>query len=149
MHIRLAILSLEQGLSVGIARDGLQQHFQGFVAGFEYTLYGLFGTSADVGLLGEYHFDSRWDDALTAFNHDVFTGTRITLNDTQDTTLLGGVFFDHENHSTSARVEFERRFGSHFTLELQGQWFASSDADEISYAFRRDSFLSVALRRYF
>lgn len=132
-----------------IARDGKGQHYQAFVGGFEYTFYGVFGSATDVGVLGEYHYDSRGPDALNILNNDLFLGTRLGMNDSQDTSMLAGLFLDHETGSSSFRVEFERRLGSNYTLEVQSQWFIYSDAADPVYDFRRDSFIQIALRRYF
>jgi hypothetical protein len=133
----------------GLARDGRGQHFQAAVGGFEYTFYGLWESSIDMGLLGEYHFDNRWDSALTPFNHDVFAGTRWTWNDTHDSAVLAGTFWDHVNHSTTLRLEFERRLGERFTVSLETQWMVSADPNDFAYFFRRDGFVELELRTWF
>ncbi len=132
-----------------LIRDGRGQHYQAAVTGFEYTLYGIWESAVDVGLLGEYHFDSRWGSALTPFNHDVFAGTRWTWNDAQDSAILAGVFWDHVNHSTTLRMEFERRLGERFTLNLESQWTVSADPSDFAYFFRRDGFIELELRTWF
>ena len=133
----------------GIYRDGRGQHYGALVSGFEYTLYGVFGTNADLGLLSEYHYDSRTDEALTPFNRDVFAGLRLSLNDIQDTALLAGGVFDHETSASSLRFEFERRLGSQYFVSLEGQWFANVVDRDLTSFFSDDSFVQVALRRYF
>ena len=132
-----------------IGRQGTGQHFESMVGGFEYTWYGIFSSDADLGILAEYHFDSRWDQALTPFNHDVFGGLRWSLNDPADTSLLSGAFWDHEHQATSLRVEFQRRLGERFTTAIQGQWFAKTYLEDFGYAFRNDHFVTVELRRWF
>ncbi len=133
----------------GIYRDGVGQHFTAVATGFEYTLYGLFGSDWDLGLLSEYHYDSRGNAALTPFNQDVFAGCRLTLNDTQDTALLAGGTWDYKTQASSVRFEFERRLGEHFFLALEGQWFANVVERDLLSFFRSDSFLQLSLRRYF
>ncbi|HIG30841.1 MAG TPA: hypothetical protein EYQ50_24775 [Verrucomicrobiales bacterium] len=132
-----------------LARDGLGQHFQAAVPGFEYTFYSLLESSLDLGFLSEYHYDSRWGQALTTLNHDVFVGGRLTLNDEMDTAFLGGVLWDHVHGTATARIEFERRIGSRFSLGIEGQWFIESEPADLAYFFRNDSFLELELRRYF
>lgn len=132
-----------------IAREGKGQHYQAFVGGFEYTFYGVFGTASDLGVLGEYHYDSRGAAALNFLNNDLFAGTRWAMNDSQDTATLAGLFYDHETGSSSVRVEFERRLGAHLTLEVEGQWFIYSNTSDVVYDFQRDSFIQIALKRYF
>ena len=82
-------------------------------------------------------------------SNDLFAGARLTLNDAQDTALLAGGFYDYKTGSCSLRAEFERRLGQHFFLELEGQWFARSDRRDFVHPLRNDSFLQIALRRYF
>ena len=41
-------------------------------AGFEYTWVGVMGTVADLGLLGEYHFDSQGEGNTSRFEDDLF-----------------------------------------------------------------------------
>lgn len=132
-----------------IYRDGRGQHFAAVATGFEYTLYGIFGSDADLGLLSEYHYDSRTDEALTPFNHDVFGGFRMTLNDVQDTALLAGGVWDYRTGASSVRFEFERRLGNDYFLSLEGQWFANVVQRDLTSFFSDDSFLQLSLRRYF
>lgn len=132
-----------------IVRSGKGQHFQAFVSGFEYTFYNVADLGIDVGTLGEYHYDSRGDAAITPFNHDIFAGTRITLNDENDTAILGGIFWDHENDTTSLRMEFERRIGERYTFEFEAQKFLQTEPADLISFFRKDSFIEISIRRYF
>ena len=43
-------------------------------------------------------------------------------------------------------MEFERRLGDHFTVTMEGQWFAKNEPEDLTYAFRDDTFLQTALR---
>ncbi|MBT5706031.1 MAG: hypothetical protein HOI66_06870 [Verrucomicrobia bacterium] len=133
----------------GIYRDGRGQHFGAVVSGFEYTLYGVFGTNADLGLLSEYHFDSRQDSALTPFNQDIFGGVRLALNDSQDSALLAGGVYDHDTTASSLRFEFERRLGNDYFVSVEGQWFANVVNRDLISFFSDDSFVQLSLRRYF
>lgn len=132
-----------------LIRSGIGQHFQAFVSGFEYTFYDFADLGIDLGTLGEYHYDSRGDRAFNPFNHDLFAGTRITLNDENDTAILGGVFWDHENDTTSMRFEFERRIGERYTLEIEAQRFLKTASRDLLSSFRKDSFIELSIRRYF
>ena len=133
----------------GIYRDGQGQGFGAVVSGFEYTLYGLFGSDVDLGLLSEYHFDSRGDNALTPFNQDIFGGARLAFNDSQDTALLAGGVYDHDTTASSLRFEFERRLGSDYFISIEGQWFANVVNRDLTRFFSDDSFVQLSLRRYF
>ena len=38
-------------------------------------------TPADVGLLAEYHYDERGDEATNGLASDIYLGVRLTAND--------------------------------------------------------------------
>ncbi len=123
--------------------------FGAVVGGFEYTFVGVFGSDYDVGVLAEYHYESIGRDSLRPFNNDLFWGARITPNDTADTALLIGGFFDMYNGSQSYRVEFSRRLGDNYTIIVEGQTTANEDVGDPLFFFRNDSFLAIELRRFF
>lgn len=133
----------------GLHRSGLGQQYQAFVSGFEYTFYQVFGSNIDLGALSEYHYDGRGNAALNPFNHDFFFGARLGFNDEQDTAILAGGFWDHRNATSAVRVEFERRLGSSYTVEVEFQKFLQTDPNDFLRAFRRDSFLELSIRRWF
>ena len=125
------------------------ERYSAMSGGFEYTLYGLGGSPLDLGLLAEGHLDSRGSDAPTVFNRDLFLGGRLTWNDEADTSMVAGALVDVDNGSTLGRLEFERRLGDSYTLELEAQKLMNiNDADPL-YPIRRDTYLQVALSRYF
>lgn len=132
-----------------IARETERDRFSAMVGGFEYTLYGLGGSSLDLGLLVEGHFDSRGEAAPTSFNRDVFFGGRLTWNDEADTSLVAGAFVDLDNGTTFGRLEWERRIGERHKLEVEVQKLTNVDGGDPLFAISRDSYLQVALSRYF
>ena len=132
-----------------IRRSGLGQHFHAVSSGFEYTFYQVGGSNYDVGTLAEIHHDSREDLATTPFNHDVFAGARVAFNDEHDTAFLAGGSWDFKNDTSAFRLEFDRRLGQDYTLEIELQKFIQSEPGDPFQAFQRDSFLEVSLRRYF
>jgi len=72
-------------------------------AGFEYTNTGVFDSIADVGLLIEHSWDSRGEGNLsstgTNFQNDLFFGSRIALNDMQDSEILVGFGSDLDQNA--------------------------------------------------
>jgi len=134
----------------GIARSGQGDTFAAAVAGFEYTLYQLAESALDLGLLVEYLYDGRDATAPpTLFENDVFAGARLTLNDTQDTSLLAGLVVDAEDQSTLLSIEAERRLGDAWKLEVESRWFINVDRGNLLQSVSDDSYLTVRLRRYF
>jgi len=135
----------------GIYRIGQGDSFPAFVSGFEYTFFNLGTSGYDIGLLSEYAFDARDEVEAppTLLNNDLFVGTRLTLNDIQDTELLAGALVDLEDGSTSLSAEFERRIGDRYLLEIEARSFIVDNEDNVLYPTRNDDHVIVRLSRYF
>jgi len=144
-----------------IVRAGQGDVFFASVAGFEYTLYQLFGRNWDLGLLAEHLYDGRDDgfvpapfglvsqSPFTVFQNDVFAGARLALNDPQDTEALAGLTTDAEDGSMAMLVEAQRRIGDNWTAELETRLFFNLNPDNIADAFRNDDFITFRLTRFF
>ncbi len=131
--------------------------------GFERTLVGFLGTRTDLGLIAEYLWDERDDDAFdTVFEHDIALGTRWALNDVADTTALLGIIWDHDTDETIVKLEASRRLGDTWTLLVEGRAFAGADEpdpddsleelldpDNKLGQFVRDDYLQFEITRYF
>ncbi len=117
---------------------------------FEYTFVGVFGTAADLGVLGEYIYDGRGDGApATAFDDDFFAGARLVLNDPQSTELLAGPTVDRRTQATFLNVEAIRRLGDRWTIELEARAFINIPPSDVLFALRRDDYLGIRLAWYF
>lgn len=119
------------------------------VAGFEYTFFNIAGTGLDIGLLGEYHYDSRGSSAPTFLEDDFFTGIRFALNDVQDTQILAGVLVDSNTFAQFYNIEASRRFFDHFKLEVEARFFNGASAGEPAYVLRNDSHFRIELSYHF
>ncbi len=117
--------------------------------GLEHTLFQVFETDADLGLIAEFAYDSRGADALTLFENDVIFGTRLTLNDTQDTALLLTAAVDVEDGATTFRLEGERRLGAQVFAEIEAQGFVNSSDDLLDAGVADDSFVRLKLTYFF
>ena len=134
----------------GIARKGLDDTFAAAVAGFEYTLYGVRESAADVGLLVEYLYDGRGPgEPVTVFDNDVFLGTRLALNDAQDSSVLAGVVVDTDSQEWFFNLEAERRIGEHFVAEARLRIFNGDQQLNQLYAFDRDDYFQLSFSRFF
>ncbi|WP_299244785.1 hypothetical protein [uncultured Aquimarina sp.] len=133
-----------------IYRHADAQDFLALVAGLEYTFSNIDGNGLDIGILGEYLYDERDELALNALQNDVFIGSRIAFNDTQDTSILIGGIVDLESSSKIFSLEASRRFGSSWTAEVEARIFNNIDANELILSnFREDSFLRISISKYF
>ncbi|MEM7249292.1 MAG: hypothetical protein AAF533_28525 [Acidobacteriota bacterium] len=127
-----------------LVREGHGRTFTATVAGFERSFYQAVGRGGDIGLLVELLHDDRDATAPpTAFQRDVFVGTRLAFNDTQDTSILLGVIQDLEGSGRTVFVEGERRFGQHGKLELEGRFFGGLAADDPAAVFAADDFVTL------
>jgi len=132
-----------------ISRSGQGDRFTAATGGFEYTLYGIFESSADLGLIAEYLYDDRGDAASTPFADDLFLGARLAMNDEASSELLAGTIVDLQNQSRVFSIEASRRFGDNWKLNLEGRFFSNIDENDALASFRNDDFLQLELAWYF
>lgn len=137
----------------GLWRAQHGDHYFATVGGFEYTLYQIAESNADLGLLIEYSWDGRdnnpADQPPVLFDDDFFFGSRLTLNDVQDSALLAGFVIDRDTRSVQLSIEAERRLTNYWKLEAESFWFLNSGGGNIVNAFKDDSYVTLRLSRYF
>jgi hypothetical protein len=134
-----------------MTRGGHGDRFLAAVGGLEYTRFGIFGTGADLGLLAEYLYDGRDQDRApaTSANDDIFLGTRLALNDAQDTSALLGAVIDRDSQATLLFVEAERRIGDSWKVELEGRFLLNMPDDDPQAGIRDDDFITLRLSWFF
>lgn len=132
-----------------IRRSGQGETFFATTGGFEYTLYGLFDTASDLGMLLEYSYDERPVETRSPFNNDMFGGLRLTLNDAQSTEALAGCTFDLDSSSRFCNIEASRRFGDNWIANLEVRTFSSVPRLDPFFTLRRDDYIQFELAYYF
>jgi hypothetical protein len=132
-----------------IVRSGQGKTYFAGTGGFEYTLYNMFESGIDLGLVTEYLYDSRGSHAPVVFQDDFLVAVRLGLNDVQSTELLAGVIFDRTNNTKFYNIEASRRLGENWKVELEARFFSSAPKNDPSYIFREDDHFRVELRYYF
>ncbi|MCK5720284.1 MAG: hypothetical protein KAH84_10105 [Thiomargarita sp.] len=132
-----------------ISRDSKVGRFTALTAGLEYTFVGIFDSDADLGVLTEYSFDDRQDNAMTPFQNDVMLGMRLALNDVQSTELLAGVVSDMDNNSRFYLLEASRRLGDNWKLTLESYIYSNISRADVAYGFRQEDFIQLELAWYF
>jgi len=132
-----------------VHRNTKGKDFHAAVGGFEYTFVGVNDTPLDLGLLAEYHYDTRRLDESSPFQNDLFIGTRLTFNDTQSSEVLVGGILDLDYDSRSFRLEASRRIGQSYKLSIEGQLFLNMASRDSLAVFAADDFLRIELTRYF
>jgi len=132
-----------------INRASDAERFAALTGGFEYTLSGVFGSRADLGLLTEYLWDERGRLGQNPFDDEVFLASRLGLNDIEDSQLLSGVAVDRHTGASFVTIEGSRRVGDRWRISLEGRSFFHVPAADILYSFRADDYLSLELERFF
>lgn len=113
--------------------------------GIEYSFYNLFDSGTDLGIVAEFMYDEREQDAPHPFGKDVGIGLRWTPNDVQSTAILLGTIIDMDTDSSLISLEAERRIGSNFKASLEARFqdkvgeedpLAAANRDEDHWRFR-------------
>jgi hypothetical protein len=132
-----------------ISRSGQGDRYTALTGGFEYTFVGIMETSYDLGVIAEYLYDDRDNEATTPFANDMLLGTRFTFNDAQSTELLAGIITDLDEGTVMLNVEASRRLGNAWKLSIEARAFSNIDNDDPLYSFRKDDHLQAELAWYF
>ena len=129
--------------------EALTSDFNASIGGAEYTIYELADSLFDLGLLAEWHFDSRDDRATVPLQNDLFIGMRASFNDTQSSEFLAGVFSDLDDSSGSFRLEASRRVLDDARITLEAQTFLDVDLDNAVYYLQDSDFIVLSLQLFF
>ncbi|MCP8900597.1 hypothetical protein [Gilvimarinus xylanilyticus] len=119
------------------------------VGGFEYSIFGIADSAADVGLLLEYQFDDRRGRRATSYQNDLAVGARWRLNDFQSTEVLASASVDLDWGTRFLSVEASRRLSNYWSLEAEIRVFDHVPATDPLYTIRNDDYVQLELRRYF
>ena len=123
------------------------------VTGFEYTLYGLFGSAIDMGLLSEYLYDERDPETQDLFDREIFAGTRLGFNDVAGTAVLAGAVRSLDETTVAYLLEAERRFGSSLKVSAQVRALSnvpdSAPEQSFSSVLEQEDTFSLIMEAYF
>ena len=127
-------------------RVGREEDYTAFVAGGEYTFNAIFESDLDLGLLAEWNYDRREDNAPNVFQNDFFLGARLAFNDVQSTDVVVSFLADADHSTRSLFVEFNRRLSDSWSMHLESVFFLAVDRTDVAtYQTRRDSFVELHL----
>jgi hypothetical protein len=79
----------------------------------------------------------------------LFVGTRLALNDADDTSLLAGVAIDLDTQELFLNIEAERRIGDNLSVELQLRTFMNAEPGDALFLVERDDYLQLRLSWYY
>ena len=129
--------------------DALTSDFSAGISGTEYTIYELADSLFDLGLLAEWHIDSRDDRATVPLQNDLFAGIRASFNDTLSSEFLAGVFSDLDDSSSSFRLEASRRVLGDARITLEAQSFIDVDPNNAISYLQDSDFIVLSLQLFF
>ena len=132
-----------------VLESGQGPHHLDWVAGGEYTVFGVADTRSDLGLLAEHLMDSRGRGAPQPFANDLFLGARVAFNDMASTQLLAGVIVDLAGNGKVLSLEASRRLVDGWTLDLEARLWSGIPSSDRMAPFARDDFLQFTLRHHF
>jgi hypothetical protein len=130
-------------------RTGQGDDFFSGITGFEYTFVNLAQTGMDLGLIGEWAYDERGEEATTSFQNDAIIGLRLAVNDAASTELLVGFSQELKSSGHFLNVEASRRFGDNWLLSLVSRFFFDVPEDDPFFSMRDDDYIQLELAYYF
>jgi len=131
-------------------RNGTDDDFWAATGGFEYTFVSMGDTMMDLGLITEYSYDDRDDDATTPFQNDLLFGLRLGVNDAASTELLTGISFDLDGSGSVLSIEASRRLTDSMKLFLEAwSFFDLDESQTYLYSIRDDDFVRLQFFYYF
>ena len=128
---------------------GVEETFNAFVLGGEYTFFSLWNTGADLTLFAEWDRDGRGRRATNFYENDLFAALRLMLNDVQGTEVTVSVLHDLDKGQRIYGLELARRLSDAFSLDLGAVAITDIDRDDLYYDLRRDGFVQLGINYHF
>jgi hypothetical protein len=125
------------------------QDFFASTGGFEYSFVNIAASGIDIGLIGEYAYDERAEDATNPFDNDVMIGTRIALNDAASTEILLGFSQDIDSEGQIFTLESSRRIGDTVKVSLEAFMVFDASEEDYVYSLRDDDYVLLDVAYYF
>ncbi len=132
-----------------IYRHGEPMSYMAVTGGFEYTFTQVADTQADVGIIGEWVYDERGDDATTPYQNDAILGVRLAVNDQASTEILAGLSQDLESSARVFSIEASARLTENIKGKIEAYFFMDFPEDDLLYSLRRDDFVRLELIYYY
>ncbi len=126
-------------------RAGQPEDYSAYVLGAEYTISGIAGSNADLGLLLEYAEDSRGQRAMTPLENDFVLGARLALNNTNDTSALAILTIDRKTQEKMLHIEVAHRLSDTLSAKLEGAKILDPVAGSLLYDSRNDGRIALSL----
>jgi len=132
-----------------IHNDNSIEDYFALQGGFEYSMYGVMESNADLGFLVEYGWDERGEESGSNFQNDIFFGSRLAMNDVDSTEVLAGFSYDLDFESSSFLIEASKRFGENVKASLDLRMFSADEPEDPTYLFRDDDHIQLTVQYYY
>lgn len=132
-----------------IYQSAQSDDYYAVTGGFEYTFVGIFESGLDLGVVGEWIYDDRGDEASTSFENDAVIGLRLTLNDAASTDFLAALVQDADTSSRAISVEASRRLWSSVKASIEAWSFFDLPEDDLLYGLRDEDYIKLKLAYYY
>jgi hypothetical protein len=139
---------LWKGEALYRAGQGNDDYFA-WTGGFEYTFTRVWNSQMDLGVIGEWMFDTREGEATSAFENDLAGGLRLAFNNSASTEALFGWVQDIGSQARFLFLETSHRFGDDLLLTAEFRTFINQPATDFFFEQRDDEILQVELAYYF
>ena len=130
-------------------RNGSQEEFYAATGGVEYTFYNLGSTSMDLGIIGEWAWDERGEEATTLFDNDLMLGLRLAVNDQASTEALFGIAQDADSSARILTLEASRRLTDGLKISCKAAFFLDFADDDPGSYLRQEDFFFAEIKYYF
>ena len=124
---------------------GREESYHAGIFGVERSVYGLFGTGADLTLLAEWHYDDRGRRATSVWQNDLFVAGFLAFNDVRGTEFVAGILSDLRHDYRALNMELKRRLSDNWSARVETIATLNADPRDLTYDGRRDSFVGVGL----
>ena len=139
---------LWKGESLYRSGQGNDDYFA-WTGGFEYTFSRIWNSQMNLGLIGEWMFDTRGDNSSTPFENDLAGGLRLSLNDAASTEVLFSWIQDINSEARYLFLEARRRLGEHILLTTEFRAFLNQPPEDFLFGQRADEIMNIELSYYF
>jgi len=150
------------GGSLVYARGDLQLRFEGAyrkpknengsfagVIGGDYTFYDVLGEGT-LTVAAEYlYHDANARQPLSIFDNDVFLGMNFSLNDTRDTRLTAGGFYDLDSHAQLYQLSLSTRINDSVRAEFNAVHAETNGWNDPLSFIARDTFFEMKFSAFF
>src|SRR5215203_39161 len=105
--------------------------------------------AADLTVLAEFTYDQRGVQAPTGLDRDLLLAARWNPNNAAGTEATASTMIDVRSGAQMLRAKFSRRLSATWRWTAEAHVLARQRRGDFSYWLRRDSFVQVAIARFF